>query len=98
MTIIDVDRFAGGVLWEEKSADGRDPRIATQAWINKHVIRKFDSYVRARPHLEGHERAPVGLHMTAKDVEPGFKASVNSAVEKWRSENPGVEAQIRWAE
>ncbi|NBE81923.1 hypothetical protein GVV04_13200 [Micromonospora sp. NEAU-HG-1] len=46
--ITDIDHIEGGVLWEEKSAIFGD-----ESWLNKHVNKKLDAYLRARQHLAG---------------------------------------------
>jgi hypothetical protein len=96
-TITDIDRVEDGVLWEEKTATGQDPRINAQKWTEKHVLKKLDSYLRARQHLPGFNDAPIGIHFTEPGATPAFRAAVESAVKSWRSRNPGVEVIIRWA-
>ncbi|MGO4755328.1 RHS repeat-associated core domain-containing protein, partial [Streptomyces sp. 2MCAF27] len=63
-TITDIDKIQDGVLWEEKTATGQNPNMKVEPWVNKHVFKKLDSYLRARTHLEGWENAPIGLHFT----------------------------------
>ncbi|MGO4430898.1 hypothetical protein AB4Z54_72045, partial [Streptomyces sp. MCAF7] len=52
-TITDIDKIQDGVLWEEKTATGQNPNMKVEPWVNKHVFKKLDSYLRARTHLEG---------------------------------------------
>ncbi|WP_432052625.1 hypothetical protein [Streptomyces xiamenensis] len=95
-TITDIDRIEDGTLWEEKTATGQDPRINAEKWTKKHVLKKLDSYVRARSHLQGFEESPIGIHFTEPGATPEFKSAVESAVNKWRSDNPGVEVKVKW--
>jgi hypothetical protein len=96
-TITDIDKVGGGTLWEEKTATGQDPRINTQNWVQKHVLRKLDSYVRARQYLAGYENAPLGIDFTQPGATPEFKAAVEQAVQQWKAAHPGVEVTVRWA-
>ncbi|CAL9469121.1 hypothetical protein SUDANB171_02787 [Streptomyces sp. enrichment culture] len=95
-TITDIDRIEDGTLWEEKTATGQDPRINAEKWTKKHVLKKLDSYVRARSHLQGFEESPIGIHFTEPGATPEFRSAVESAVNKWRSDNPGVEVKVKW--
>ncbi|ORT57950.1 hypothetical protein [Streptomyces sp. CB03238] len=97
-TVTDIDRIEGGILWEEKTATGRDPRVNVEKWIAKHVFKKLDSYVRARPYMEGFENAPIGLSFTEPGATPEFRAAVESGVADWRAKNPDVQVEVRWAE
>jgi uncharacterized protein RhaS with RHS repeats len=96
-TITDVDRVEGDTLWEEKQATGQDPRINTERWVEKHVFKKLDSYVEARSHLEGWQNAKLGMDFTTPGATPEFKAAVDQAIGQWKTNNPGVEVQVRWA-
>ncbi|MEU1944586.1 putative T7SS-secreted protein [Streptomyces sp. NPDC020125] len=95
-TITDIDKIQDGVLWEEKTATGQNPNMKVEPWINKHVFKKLDSYVRARTHLEGWEDAPIGLHFTEQGATPAFKNAVEAGVESWRQSHPGVDVRVRW--
>ncbi|WP_144440924.1 hypothetical protein [Streptomyces roseifaciens] len=97
-TITDIDSIRDGTLWEEKTATGQDPRVDVDKWINKHVHKKLDSYVRARPHMEGYEQAPLGLDFTQPGATPDFRAAVESGIKEWESRNPGSRVKVRWAE
>ncbi|MEU7164171.1 hypothetical protein AB0A70_05935 [Streptomyces morookaense] len=96
-TITDIDHIENGTLWEEKTATGQDPRMNVDKWVKKHVFKKLDSYVRARPHMNGYEQAPMGLDFTEPGATPAFRAAVESGVEKWKAANPGVDVKVRWA-
>ncbi|MFD4953477.1 RHS repeat-associated core domain-containing protein [Streptomyces sp. NPDC058451] len=97
-TITDIDRIEGGTLWEEKTATGQNPNMNAEKWAQKHVVKKLNSYVRARPFMQGYEDAPLGVDFTASGATPQFRATVESTVEKWRAANPGVSVSVRWAE
>lgn len=97
-TITDIDRIEDGVLWEEKSATGRDPRVNVDKWIAKHVFKKLDSYVRARPYMNGFENAPIGISFTEPGATPEFRAAVESGIAEWRAKHPDVDVRVRWAE
>ncbi|MTE21495.1 type IV secretion protein Rhs [Streptomyces sp. TRM43335] len=95
-TITDIDKIEEGVLWEEKSATGNNPRMDIEKWTEKHVFKKLDAYVRARSHLDGWENSPIGLDFTTPGANPSFRNAVEASVETWRQGNPGVEVRIRW--
>ncbi|MFJ7902306.1 hypothetical protein ACIQ6V_17735 [Streptomyces sp. NPDC096198] len=97
-TITDIDRIENGTLWEEKTATGRDPRFNAEKWIAKHVFKKLDSYVRARPYMPGFEDAPIGISFTEPGATPEFRAAVQSGVADWQLKHPDVDVKIRWAE
>ncbi|WP_019432112.1 hypothetical protein [Streptomyces sp. AA0539] len=97
-TITDIDRIEDGTLWEEKTATGQDPRLDADKWTKKHVLKKLDSYVRARSHLQGYENSPIGIHFTEAGATPEFMAAVESSVDAWRSRNPGVEVKVKWSQ
>ncbi|MEW2413909.1 putative T7SS-secreted protein [Streptomyces sp. NPDC046866] len=96
-TITDIDRIENGTFWEEKSATGQNPNMNVQKWTDKHIIKKLDSYLRARSHLEGWEQAPLGIHFVEPGATPAFRAAVESAVDSWRQANPGVTVEVRWS-
>jgi len=96
-TVTDIDQVKDGTLWEEKTATGQNPNMDTQAWVNKHVVTKLSSYVRARQYLPGWENAPLGLDFTEPGATPEFKAAVEQAVEQFKTNNPGVQVTVRWA-
>jgi hypothetical protein len=82
------------VLWEEKSAtDALDP----DAWVEKHVVGKFDSYLEARQYLPGYQDAPIGFDFTGSNVDPPFKAKIEQAIENLQTAHPDVPIQDRWA-
>ncbi|WAU13714.1 DUF6531 domain-containing protein [Streptomyces tubercidicus] len=95
-TITDIDKIENGVLWEEKTATGQNPNMKVEPWTDKHVLKKLDSYLRARSHLPGWEDSPIGLHFTEPGATPAFRAAVEEAVQTWRGSNPGVDVRIRW--
>ncbi|WP_405958931.1 RHS repeat protein [Streptomyces sp. NBC_00868] len=97
-TITDIDRIEDGIFWEEKSATGQNPNMNVEKWTDKHVMKKLDSYLRARSHLEGWEQAPLGIHFVEPGATPAFRSAVESAVDGWRLNNPGVEVKVRWSE
>lgn len=97
-TITDIDRIEDGVLWEEKTATGRVSGMNFDNWVGKHVFKKLDSYVRARPHMQGYENAPIGIRFTEPGATPEFKAAVESGVKKWLQGNPGVDVRVWWAQ
>lgn len=97
-TITDIDRIEDGTLWEEKTATGSDPRLNVQKWIAKHVFKKLDAYVRARPYMPGFEDAPIGLSFTEPGATPQFRTAVESGIAEWLAKNPDVEVKLRWAE
>lgn len=96
-TITDVDHIDGGTLWEEKTATGQDPRMDTNSWISKNILRKLDSYVQARPYLTGYEDAPLGIDFTKSGSTPEFRTAVENAVKDWEAKNPGIPVTVRWA-
>jgi hypothetical protein len=96
-TITDIDYVDNGTLWEEKTATGQDPRMDTQKWVQKNVVGKLNSYVRARQYLPGYENAPLGLDFTEPGATPEFRAAVEQSVAEWKSSNPGVDVTVRWA-
>lgn len=97
-TITEIDRVQGRVLWEEKSVTGQHPNMRIEPWVEKHVHKKLDSYVRARGHLERWEQAPIGLDFTQPGATPAFKKAVEEGVQIWRQNNPGVDVRVRWAQ
>ncbi|WP_435613025.1 hypothetical protein [Streptomyces sp. bgisy159] len=97
-TITDIDRIEDGTLWEEKTATGNDPRLNVQKWIAKHVFKKLDAYVRARPYMPGFEDAPIGLSFIERGATPQFRAAVESGIAEWQAKHPDVKVKVRWAE
>ncbi|MFF4156003.1 hypothetical protein [Streptomyces sp. NPDC001678] len=97
-TITDIDEIRDGILWEEKTATGQDPRVNIPKWIKKHVFKKLDSYIRARTHMAGYEQAPLGLDFVQAGATAEFRAAVESGIQEWMISNPGVEVKVRWAE
>lgn len=69
----------------------------TQKWVQKNVVGKLNSYVRARQYLPGYENAPLGLDFTEPGATPEFRAAVEQSVAEWKSSNPGVDVTVRWA-
>jgi hypothetical protein len=67
-----------------------------QQWVQKHVLRKLDSYVRARQYLPGYEDATLGLDFTQPGATTEFRAAVEQAVEQWKTAHPGVRVTVRW--
>lgn len=93
-TITDIDTFRPGELVELKSAtSAADP----QAWIQKHVVRKTESYLEARQHIPGWEQADIAFEFTKPGVDPAFVRSVNEAVTGLDATTPGVNISVRWA-
>ncbi|MGW5917549.1 polymorphic toxin type 37 domain-containing protein [Nocardia fluminea] len=93
-TITDIDDVKNGVLWEEKSATNA---ADVDRWVAKQVEKKLGSYIEARQYIDGYEQAPIGLRFTSPGADPNFRAQVETAVEKMRAENPGVQILVEWA-
>lgn len=93
-TITDIDTFRPGELVELKSAtSAADP----QAWIQKHIARKTESYLEARQHIPGWEQADIVFEFTEPGADPAFVRSVNEAVTGLDATTPGVNISVRWA-
>ncbi len=93
-TITDIDTFRPGQLVELKSAtSAADP----QAWIQKHIVRKTESYLEARQHIPGWEQADIVFEFTKPGVDQAFVRSVNEAVTGLDATTPGVNVSVRWA-
>lgn len=93
-TITDIDLIQGGVLWEEKSAVFAGD---IQAWVNRHIKQKFESYMEARKLLPGYENAPIGFKFTAgKPVDAAFEAAIVKEIDLLRQANPGVQIRLEW--
>ena len=92
-TITDIDRFEPGRLIEQKSATNA-PDI--QRWIDKHVVRKVESYLEARDHIPGWEQADIVLEFTELGVDPTFRRLVTEAVQQLDATTPGVTVTVRW--
>ncbi|MGW1379292.1 putative T7SS-secreted protein [Streptomyces sp. NPDC002446] len=95
-TITDIDRVKDGVFWEEKTATGQNPNMDAERWADKHILKKLDSYLRARSYLPGWEEAPLGLHFTEAGATENFKQVVAQAVRTWQGKNPGVDVRVEW--
>lgn len=96
-TVTDIDHIEDGTLWEEKTATGQNPNMDFQKWVDKNVVKKLNSYVRARQYMPGYENAPLGLDFTEPGATPQFQAAVEQAVEQWIAANPGAQVTVRWA-
>jgi len=79
------------VLWEEKTAVFA---IDVDAWIARHITRKFALYLEMRQYLPGHENAAIGFHFSAIPLDE-LKSAVEAAVEALRRQNPGVTIHLR---
>lgn len=98
-TITDIDLVQDGVLWENKTATY--PMNATQQrnWVNKHVGKKIDAYLRARPFVKGYENAPIGIRFedpAINTVNPGIKDLVEQRLKELRAQYPGVDIRLWW--
>jgi len=91
--ITDIDLVQGNVLWELKSATwAADPT----AWAKKHIIDKFEAYLRARANIPYYERAEIGVRFSATPNDPAFREAVETAVAKERTAHPDVSFHIDW--
>ena len=93
-TITDIDRVQGGVLWEEKTAINAGN---INGWVEKHVTKKLRSYIEARPHIAGYEKAPVGIDFARPGTSPQLRSAVENAINQLRAQNPGVDIRVKWA-
>ncbi|GAA2608220.1 hypothetical protein SMC26_29165 [Actinomadura fulvescens] len=93
-TITDIDHIEKGVLWEEKSATNAGD---INRWVAKHIDKKFSSYLDARQHLSGYEKAPIGFRFTSSGADPAFRAAVESAVARLRAAHPGEKILLEWS-
>ena len=94
-TITDIDEVKDGVLWEDKSAvwAGDNAR-----WVDKQIIKKLDSYLEARQHLPGYENAPIGVRMTEPNVDPSLRSAIETAIDQFRADHPGVDVRLEFNE
>ena len=93
-TITDIGTFRPGQLVGLKLAtSAADP----QAWIQKHIVRKAESYLVARQHMPGCEQSDIVFEFTKPGVDPAFMRSVNEAVTGLDATTPGVNIAVRWA-
>lgn len=100
-TIVDIDRFEGNILWEEKSAvsginksTGTDE---TQKWISKHITKKFADLVEARKHLpDFYKDAEIGFDFITPNADAGFKNAVETEIQNLRKLNPNIKIRINW--
>lgn len=94
-TITDIDEVKDGVLWEDKSAvwAGDNAR-----WVDKQIIKKLDSYLEARQHLPGYENAPIGIRMTEPNVDPSLRSAIETAIDQFRVDHPGVDVRLEFNE
>ncbi|TML21063.1 MAG: hypothetical protein E6G35_17990 [Actinobacteria bacterium] len=94
-TITDIDHIEGNTLWEEKSAT-RAGNI--QDWVNKHIIRKFNSYLDARQYLPAfYHNARIGFRFTSPGMDPTLRSAIDSAVAQLRQAHPNVEIVTEFA-
>ncbi|MGI8915046.1 MAG: hypothetical protein ACR2JY_14890 [Chloroflexota bacterium] len=91
--ITDIDLVQGATLWELKSATwAADPT----AWANKHIIDKFEAYLRARSNIPYYEHAEIGVRFPTKPNDPVFRAAVETAVAQERAAHPDVTFHLDW--
>ena len=100
-TIVDIDRFEGKILWEEKSATSGINKITgadeTAKWISRHITKKFGDIVEARKHLPNfYKDAEVGFDFVKSGADPAFKAAVESEIERLSQLNPDVKIHVNW--
>ncbi len=99
--ITDIDRVEGNILWEEKSAVNAINRhtgldTTHTEWIPKNVTKKFDSYLKARQHMPGYEKAEIGFRFTGPSADPAFKKAVEAEIGRLRAQHPDVTIHLEW--
>jgi hypothetical protein len=85
----------GGILWEDKSATFAGDNAK---WVDKQVVKKLNSYLEARQHLPGYENASIGLRMTEPNVDPSLRSAIETALNQFRAEHPGVDVRLEFRE
>ncbi|MDN3241312.1 hypothetical protein [Glycomyces tritici] len=93
-TITDIDRVKDGVLWEEKSATSAGD---TGKWVDKHIEKKFNAYLRAQQYMKGYEDAPIGFKFTEPNADPAFKSAVEAKIAELQAQNPDVDIRLEWS-
>lgn len=100
-TIVDIDRFEGNILWEEKSATSGVNKITgideTPRWIAKHITKKFEDLVEARKHLpDFYKDAEIGFDFVKSGADPKFKAAVETEVKRLSQLHPDIKIRVNW--
>lgn len=100
-TIVDIDRFEGNILWEEKSATSGINKITgadeTSRWISKHITKKFGDLVEARKYLpDFYKDAEVGFDFVKPSVDLKFKAAVEAEIQRLSQLYPDVKIRVNW--
>jgi hypothetical protein len=91
-TLGDVDRIEDGVLWEEKSAVyANDP----PAWAERHLRKKFETYLEMRRHLPGFESAPIGFDFV-REPQPDLRQEIVTVIERLRADFPDVTIHLHF--
>jgi hypothetical protein len=102
-TITAIDRIAGKILWEEKTAVDAKNRITgadeTARWIYANITRKFARLLEARRYLPRYyEDAEIGFHFQKPGAAPDFKAAVEAEIERLYAAHPDVTIRVQWEE
>lgn len=100
-TIVDIDRFEGNILWEEKSATSGINKITgsdeTARWISKHITKKLGDLVEARKHLpDFYKDAEIGFDFVKSGVDPKFKAAVEAEIQRLTQLHPDIKIRVKW--
>lgn len=101
-TIVDVDKFEGKILWEEKSATSGVNKFTgvdetTAKWIPKHITKKFEDLVEARKHLPPFYRdAEIGFDFVKPGADPSFKTAVEAEIKRLTQQHPEIKIHVRW--
>jgi hypothetical protein len=93
--VTDIDEIRDGTLLEVKTATWS---MDDSDWVAKQVVGKFAKYMEARRLLPGYSDAAIGFEFIRPGALPGFRQSVEAAVDSLRSAYPDVTIYLRWAE
>ncbi len=95
--ITDIDLIKDGVLWEEKTAVYAMDLAEQKKWVAKHLPKKIESYLKARPLIKGYEGAPIGFKFTKQTLvnNPGLKALVEQSLKELRVRY-GADIRVWW--
>ncbi len=100
-TVVDIDRFEGNVLWEEKSATSGINKFTgadeTARWVSKHITKKFEDLVEARKYLPSfYKNAEIGFDFVKSGADSKFKMAVEAEIQRLSKLNPDIEIHINW--
>ncbi len=100
-TVVDIDRFEGNILWEEKSATSGINKITgadeTSKWVSKHITKKFGDLVESRKYLpDFYKNAEIGFDFVKPGAEANFKLAVEAEIQRLAKLHPDITIKVNW--